>query len=254
MKILVVNAGNTRTSVAIVADEKVKRIKFLQTSDTRYNDCSRIINEVAGKTPVDGCALCSVVPQVNRTWIKAMSRTLKILPLQINYKLKLGISLSHYKQPETLGADRIANSAGASAKYGAPVIVADFGTAMTIDIVSSERNYMGGVIAPGPALMTEYLADMTALLPHMRFTGTYPSIGRTTKEAIMLGAGVGYRGMVKELLNHFLAMDYFRNAKICITGGYAKVILKQLKNFDLIYDPYLTHYGIAVIWRLNNSL
>lgn len=253
MRILVINTGNTRTSVTIVADDRVEKVKFLPTSQTIHANCKHIIKQVVDKINIDGSALCSVVPKVNDIWIKIIRDTLKIIPLQINYKLKLNISLTRYKQPERLGADRIANVSGATAKYGTPVIVADFGTALTLDVVSAKKEYIGGIIAPGPALITEYLADRTALLPRIKFTGNYTYIGRNTKEAMILGARVGYRGMVRELLNYLLGLEHLNGPILCATGGYGKVISKELKDFNLIYDPFITQYGIALIWRLNNT-
>lgn len=253
MRILVINTGNTRTSVTVVADDRIEKVKFLQTTQTTYTNCKHIIKQVVGKMSVDGSALCSVVPKVNDIWIDVINDTLKIIPLQISHKLKLGISLARYKQPESLGADRIANANGATAKYGTPVIVADFGTALTLDVVSAKKEYIGGIIAPGPALMTEYLADRTALLPRIKFTRNYFSIGHNTKEAMMLGARIGYRGMVKELFNYLLNLKHLNDATLCATGGYGKVISKELEDLNLIYDPFLTQYGITLIWRLNKQ-
>ena len=105
-----------------------------------------------------------------------------------------------YPSPRQIGADRLANAAGAVAYYGYPCIVVDFGTAVTFDVIGPERTYLGGAIAPGLASMGDYLARNTALLPAIEPHEPKHAIGTSTVEAMHSGAVYGYRGMVKEIL------------------------------------------------------
>jgi type III pantothenate kinase len=157
-----------------------------------------------------------------------------------------------YPQPETIGADRLADTAAAWDLYGSAVIVADFGTALTFDVVTGDGRYVGGVIAPGLPLMTDYLAERTALLPAIGLDGRFKNIGRSTSEAMRIGVVVGYRGMVREILNHVKSGLKERKVRFCATGGYAGLALKGLDTpVDIV--PDLTLNGLVLLRELNRS-
>ena len=178
--------------------------------------------------------------------------------MRVNHKLDLGFKID-CPQPATIGADRLANAAAAVEKYGAPVIIADFGTALTFDIVSAAGAYIGGIIAPGPMLFAEYLAEKTALLPQlslpavrkaMRTQGKHPVIGKNTNQEILIGLRLGYPGLVKEIVLRLKQENVLKNARICATGGYAEMILAE-SGLEIRIDPLLTLRGISRIYRLN---
>ncbi len=167
----------------------------------------------------------------------------------MRHDLTLNIGID-YPRPETIGPDRIANACGAVAQYGAPVIVADFGTALTFDIVSASRAYIGGVIAPGLRLMADYFAEKTALLPHIDIRGRVGRIGRSTTGAMRIGARVGYRGMVREIVEHLREDEREADAVLCATGGHAEWVLKDVE-MPCRIDQNLTLVGLRVIWEMN---
>jgi type III pantothenate kinase len=151
-----------------------------------------------------------------------------------------------YPKPETIGADRLADAAGAVSRYGAPVLVMDFGTALTAAVVTKDRVWRGGVIAPGFPLMRDYLFERTAKLPRMRIgSGKAPRIGRSTEEAMRFGALVGYRGMVREIVSE-LRRNFKCDFKLVATGGFAKWVLKDL-DLPFVIDPTLTLYGAGLV-------
>jgi len=154
-----------------------------------------------------------------------------------------------YPKPKTIGADRLANAAGGVVKYGAPLIVADFGTALTFDIVTRDRCYIGGVIAPGLPLMTDYLHERTALLPHVAPGGVCPKIGRSTRGAIQIGAQIGYRGMVREIVG-YLSQTLGDGVTLIGTGGFARWVLGGI-NMPFVIDPNLTLFGFGTIFERN---
>src|SRR5206468_11238115 len=121
----------------------------------------------------------------------------------------LGVGID-YPNPKTIGADRLANAAAVAALYGCPAIVVDFGTAVTFDIVSARRNYVGGVIAPGLESMTNFLYQRTALLPKLSLKEPRSTVGRSTIEAMRSGAVFGYRGLVREILTRIRAERFSR--------------------------------------------
>jgi len=163
--------------------------------------------------------------------------------------LNLGVGID-YPKPKTIGADRLANAACAAALFGAPVIVVDFGTAVSFDIISRRKDYVGGVIAPGLEAMTDYLHRRTALLPKIILLEPPTAIGKSTREAMLAGAVHGYRGLVRQILAEIKAELKERRVRIVATGGYAELIAAGLPEISKVH-PNLTLEGLRIIATLN---
>src|SRR5712691_3128750 len=130
-----------------------------------------------------------------------------------------------YARREGIGADRLSNAEAVKGLYGFPAIVVDFGTALTFDIVSDRRTYVGGVIAPGLEAMTNFLYQRTSLLPKISWKEPRHAVGKSTIEAMLSRAVFGFRGLVKEILARIKAEQFPRKkAYIVATGGYARLI------------------------------
>lgn len=189
----------------------------------------------------------SVVPKKNRVIATASRKTRKVW-LKPGAKIGVGID---YPDSKTIGADRLANAAAVAALYGCPAIVVDFGTAVTFDIVSDDRNYIGGVIAPGLEAMTNFLYQRTALLPKLSLKEPRRAIGRSTIEAMRSGAVFGYRGLVREIIAQIKAERFPRKkVHVVATGGYAELIAARLNEIDLVH-PNLTLEGLRIVANLN---
>jgi type III pantothenate kinase len=190
----------------------------------------------------------SVVPAKNSAISEAAKKRAKVLWL--NWKLNLGIRID-YPKPESIGADRLANAAAVAELYGCPAVVVDFGTAVTFDIVSEHRAYVGGVIAPGLESMTNFLYQRTALLPRLSLKEPRRAVGKSTIEAMLTGAVFGYRGLVREILARIKA-EQFPRKKICVvaTGGYASLIAGGLPEIGVV-RPHLTLEGLRIVADLN---
>ena len=192
--------------------------------------------------------VCSVVPKKNRI-VKSAAGKRKVL--WVDPRLKLGVGID-YPNSKTIGADRLANAAAVAALYGCPAIVVDFGTAVTFDIVSEHRKYIGGVIAPGLEAMTNFLYQRTALLPKLSLKEPRRAVGRSTIDAMMSGAVFGYRGLVREIIARIKAEQFARRrVKIVATGGYARLIAAQLPEIQAIH-PHLTLEGLRIVANLNS--
>jgi len=170
-------------------------------------------------------------------------------PLLVHHRLRLGVGVD-YPKPSTIGADRLANACAACDLFGSPVIVADFGTAVTFDVIARGGTYVGGVIAPGLSMMTDYLAEKTALLPRVKLRGRCPGVGRSTAGAMRIGARVGYRGMVVEIVKHVKEAMGETDVALCATGGFARWAL-QGSDMPFHFRPDLTLYGLGRIYELN---
>jgi len=169
--------------------------------------------------------------------------------LRVGPDLNLGVGIE-YPRPQSIGADRLANAASAVAACGAPVIVVDFGTAVTFDIISRHARYVGGVIAPGLEVMTDYLYQRTALLPKIDLLEPVRAIGKSTRAAMLAGAVYGYRGLVKQILVEIKSEMGPPAARVIATGGYAKLIAAKLPEIEKVH-PNLTLEGLRIIGTLN---
>jgi type III pantothenate kinase len=189
----------------------------------------------------------SVVPEKNPAILKA-ARKVQVLWLDSTLKLGMGID---YPKPNSIGADRLANAVAVTELYGFPAIVVDFGTAVTFDIISSRRKYIGGVIAPGLEAITNFLYQRTALLPKISLKEPRCAIGKSTIEAMLSGAVIGYRGLVREILARIRAEQFSRKKLYVVaTGGYARLIAGQLPEIGAI-RPHLTLEGLRIVANLN---
>ena len=244
MKLLAVDVGNTSTAVGLWSDGRVGRVKHC---DGGFAEASAAATALLARRP-DAVAYCSVVPREDRKW-RSLAKKCGVELRQVSCKCfdhgAAGMEID-YPKPETIGADRLADAAGAVARYGAPVMVMDFGTALTAAVVTRDRVWRGGVIAPGFPLMRDYLFERTASLPRMKLGGgRAPRIGRSTEEAMRFGALVGYRGMVREIASE-LRRNFQEDFKLVATGGFARWVLADL-DLPFTVDPTLTLYGVGLI-------
>lgn len=246
----VIDIGNTSTHVGLARGRRIIRQARMATREGREERKIReLLRRLAAGSRVEDAVLCSVVPGLNPLWEQVVGRLCGRAPLVVGHKIRLNFKVD-YPQPETIGADRLADAAAAWARYEGAAIVADFGTALTFDVITGDGRYVGGVIAPGLPLMTDYLAERTALLPQIGLGGKFGNIGRSTKEAMQIGARIGYRGMVREILDHLRAGMKERKVRFCATGGYAGLALKGLgEAVDIL--PDLTLDGLVLLREWN---
>ena len=244
MKFIVVDVGNTSTAVGLWSDGRVTRVVHI---DGDWRAAFPVI-EALRQAKVDGLAYLSVVPRADRGWRTFAKRQglafHQVTSADFRFGGDLGITLD-YPKPETIGADRLADAVAATDRYGAPVLVCDFGTAFTAAVVTADHVWRGGVIAPGFPLMRDYLFERTAKLPRMALGGKCPKIGRSTEEAMRFGALVGYRGMVREIVTE-LERNFKASFRLVATGGFARWVLKE-SGMDFTIDPTLTLHGAGLI-------
>lgn len=238
VRCLVIDIGNTSTALAAA-----RGLKLSSVQRTPSDAPALSLRDVP-----DRAVIASVKPGVNRRWERFLIQQGVSKILWVSHAVNLGIPVS-YPKPETIGADRLANACEAAAVYGSPVIVCDFGTALTFDIVKKRTGYAGGIICPGLPLMFDYLAEKTALLPHIKPMKTTNVIGTSTEEAMRIGAHLGYLGMVKEILSQ-LKKELGRSTRVCATGGFARWVF-QGWDAPVPVDSQLTLKGLARIALLN---
>lgn len=236
---LLIDISNTFTKVAL---SSIKRLKTIRRIATARLTTGRL-RAVIANWPFAYAVIASVVPSRN----PAVASALSVPILWVNPEANLGISID-YPNPGHIGADRLANAVACVSLYRIPAIVVDFGTAVTFDVLSTAGSYVGGVIAPGLAVFSEYLYQRTALLPRVRLREPRSVLGKSSEEAIRSGAVIGYRGLIREILSqihHELFSDR-STPSVIATGGDAKLIGNRLPFFDTI-NPKLTLEGLRLI-------
>lgn len=250
MRLLCVDVGNTSTALGLYEDGAVSRVTHVPGGILADPEaCAGHMRRIASDY-VEGVSIASVVPRANARWRRLTRETLGCAPRFVGHESPLGFALD-YPHPERIGADRLADAAGGLARYGAPLIVVDFGTALNFEVLDARPAYVGGVITPGLPLMTRYLHEKTALLPEVSLGGETPAIGKSTEEAIALGARVGYRGIVRELVGH-LRRPFGEGVRVVATGGYAGWVLDGA-GLDYVIDQTLTLFGLGRIFENGGS-
>ncbi len=243
MVCVTVDVGNTSTSIGRWENGNVVDVTAVK-GGIRMREAAMASLRKAFRGERIPAIAASVVPDADELWREAVREVSGEDPVFLTYKTPMPLGIK-YPNPEQIGADRLADAAGALSRYGGPVVVADFGTALTFDIVDAGGNYTGGVIAPGLPLMTEYLHERTAKLPLVELGGALPAWGDSTEHAMLLGAQIGYRGIVREIAG-FIGMRTGAGTRYCATGGYASWALSG-SGMDFTIDPDLTLYGLGVV-------
>ena len=239
---LLIDNSNSFTKFALSSRDRLGPVRRLRTAEIDAEALRRTIRGWRFGRVV----LCSVVPEKGAF----IREGLEASPIHIvSHRSRLGVGID-YPKPRSIGADRLANAAAAAAFHGAPCVVVDFGTAVTFDILSAGKKYVGGVIAPGLEAMTDYLHQRTALLPKISLLEPPGPIGKSTKHAMLAGAIYGYRGLVREILAEIRTALGVRKLKAVATGGYAELIAAGVKEITGVHEN-LTLEGLRLIGCLN---
>lgn len=253
--ILLVSVGNTHTRLAACNAGRLKPALVLRTTGLTRRAFDSALRVMSGSMGFSDMAIASVVPAVTRLAVQSGRVATGCEPLVVSHKLQLGFGFD-YPKPAGIGPDRLADVAAAVRLHGAPVLVLDCGTATVLNVVTAQRMFAGGAIMPGLALFNEYLHDRTALLPQVRQSGPVPAIGRSTAQALRLGAAVGYSGMIAGVLRHVRSSLQIEQAPICLTGGNAKaaVVDGALADWNVIQCPDLTLRGVGDVYQMNRGI
>ncbi len=245
--IILFDIGNTNTHVGLAGSQRVARQTNIPTPEWTRGTAAARLKKFVGALKIDGAVLCSVVPRATPLVRQTVRLLWKRETLELSAKNLRGVGID-YPKPASIGADRLANAIAAKARFGAPVVVVDFGTAVTFDVVNAAGNYAGGIIAPGLAAMTDYLHEKTALLPRIKIVEPKNVVGRSTEEAMLIGAVHGYRGLVRELISELKQELRVKQLPVLATGGYAKLIAAKMPEISAV-EPDLTLEGLRLTWQ-----
>ena len=248
--ILLFDIGNTHTHLGLANERRVCRHADIPTAAWFDGTAAALVRRVVGADRPEGAALCSVVPRATLRVCRAVKDLWRLPCFRLTARTVQGVGID-YPHPETIGPDRLANAVAARHRFGAPAVVVDFGTAVTFDVVDRSGNYVGGIIAPGLAAMTDYLHEKTALLPRIQIREIKSAIGRSTEQAMLAGAVHGYRGLIRGLVMEVKRELKTRRLPVIATGGYGALIAAKLPEITAV-DPLLTLEGLRLVWRLQH--
>ena len=249
--ILLFDIGNTHTHLGLAGHKRVVKQINIPTAQWFTGGAKKLVLKFVGHAVLEGAVLCSVVPRATPLVCAMVRRRRHLDCLELTPKTLRGVGID-YPRPKTIGPDRLANAVAVARHYGAPAVVVDFGTAVTFDVVDRAGNYVGGIIAPGLAAMTEYLHEKTALLPRIKIRAEKAVIGKNTAQAMLIGAVHGYRGLIRGLIAELKKHLRAQRLPVVATGGYARLIAAEMPEITAI-EPLLTLEGLRLVWELNKQ-
>ncbi len=252
--LLACDIGNTNIVIGVWKDQNlVARFRVHTrvdaTSDEYIATISNLLSAI--QLPLekfDGCVLSSVVPPLTSELVSALKKISQVDVFVISPGIKTGLNIL-YDDPREVGADRIVNSVAAISIEKPPLIVVDFGTATTFDLITPPANYVGGAIAPGLFISMEALINRTAKLPKVEMFIPASAIGDNTEDAIRSGVILGHSVMADGIIER---IEKERNiqTRVIATGGFAELIKSTSKRIDRV-EPNLTLLGLKILWEKN---
>lgn len=251
------DVGNTNIKYAVFDGDELKlsfrvATEHKKTSDEYGGQLITILgNNGIGAADIVGGIISSVVPQLDYT-LERMCRTyLKINPLMLAPGLKTGLNL-RVDNAKEVGADRVVNNVSAVRKYGAPLIIIDFGTATTFNVIDKRGEFIGGVIAPGIKGSLDSLVNGTAKLPRVEIERPASVIGKNTVTNMQSGIVFGFSGLVEYIVKKIKREMKCEEVKTVATGGFSEVIAKEISCIDYV-DKLLTLEGLKYLYDLNST-
>lgn len=240
--LLAIDVGNTNINLGIFKAGSLLKRYIIPTNSRDYGPYLR---KIYATNKIKDAVICSVVSEATDRFSKSILRLGSKRPYIIGKDLKVAIK-NLYKNKKQLGMDRLVNAYAAVRFYGAPLIIVDFGTAITFDVVSKKKEYLGGMILPGLGISLEALWQKTALLPRVKLGKPKDFIGKDTKTGILSGLLYGF-GSLTDDLSERIKKVIGRSAKVIITGGNTDLIKGFCRGIDAV-NKDLTLKGINLIY------
>lgn len=254
--ILTVDVGNTNIVMGVFEGDKLLVDWRISTQHHRTADeYGMLLNDLFSHAHIDlhridGTIISSVVPSAVLPLEKMTHKYLHLKPLIIGPGIRTGMNI-HYDNPREVGADRIVNGVAAYEIYGGPLIVVDFGTATTFDVISAKGDYMGGIIAPGIGIATEALFQRAAKLPRVEMIKPRQVIGKNTISSMQSGIFYGFVGQVDGIINR-IKQEVGQEILVVATGGLAELIYGESQQIEKI-NLLLTLEGLRIIYERNRE-
>lgn len=253
--LLVMDVGNTNITLGVFDGEELKATFRMTTKIPRTSDEYGITirdmlvhdqNQIHVKD-IQAVIISSVVPNVMHSLTSAVIKYFQITPLIVAPGIKTGIRIAT-ENPRQIGADRIVDAVGGYTLYGGPIIVIDYGTATTYDLVDGKGAFVAGVIVPGIRTSAQTLWEEAAKLPEIEIRKPESILAQETISSMQAGLVYGQIGQTEYIVSHIKEESGYDNIKVVATGGLGKIIASETKAID-IYDPNLTLHGMRLIFE-----
>ncbi|MEN8041592.1 MAG: type III pantothenate kinase [Actinomycetota bacterium] len=254
--LLTVDVGNTQIALGMFDhDELVGHWRLSTNPEATFDEARWQLVGILGsdgftQSDIRGVAISSVVPAMTAALRKVAPHLTSGRIVVVEPGVKTGMSIE-IDNPREVGADRIVNALAGRERYGAPVVVIDFGTSTNFDVVGPGGAYVGGAIAPGLEISTDALISGTAALRKVEFSPPRSVIGRGTVEAIQSGGLYGHAGLVDGIVER-IAAEFDEPVTRVATGGLASTIVPHCSSVDTV-DAYLTLEGLRIIFDRNQD-
>jgi type III pantothenate kinase len=244
-KRILIDIGNTNTSMAITENREILKRYFIRTSKSEVDP--EALKRLFGKwlNEVSEIVIVQVVPKFLKIFLKSLNEAARGIPIMIIGKdIKVPMNIK-YKDPGEVGQDRLVTSYGGLKIYGSPLIMIDFGTAVTFDCVGDDGSYEGGLIFPGLRLALEALSSKAALLPKIELKASSGIIARDTENSINSGVLYGFAGACEGIVGK-LKSECKSEPKVIATGGDASLVARYTDVIDKVHEGIIFD-GLALL-------
>ena len=254
--ILALDVGNTNITCGVFDQDELRASFRITTKMPRTSDeygmmlCNLIEKNELALSDIKDAIICSVVPNVMHSLQGGLIKYLHITPLVVEAGIKTGIRIVT-PNPQQIGADRIVDAVAAYEIYGGPVLVLDYGTATTYDLVDATGAFLGGITAPGIRISAKALWQDAAKLPEIEIKKPENILGKDTITSMQSGLVYGQIGQTEYIIRKVKEEMGLSNLKVVATGGLGRIIANETDAID-VYDPNLTLKGINLVYKKQN--
>lgn len=253
--LLVIDVGNTNITFGVYKkEEMIATFRIMSKSPRTSDEFGMTITELISKqgvdiNDIDGVIVASVVPNVMHSLLNSIEKYFHLKPLVVGPGVKTGIKINT-PNPKEIGPDRIVDAVAAYEKYGGPVMVIDFGTATTYDLVDGDGSFSVGITAPGIRISAKALWEDTAKLPEIEIVMPKSILANETIWSMQAGLMYGQIGQTEYIIDQVKKETGYSELKVVATGGLGRLISGETSKIE-VYDPELTLEGLRIIYDKN---
>jgi type III pantothenate kinase len=251
--LLVIDVGNTNITLGIFKEDELLANFRMTTKTPRTSDeygitiCNILSNRKVDTADIEAVIIASVVPGIMHSLKNSIIKYLNLIPIEVGAGTKTGIKMVT-ANPKEIGADRVVDAVAAYDIYGGPLIVIDFGTATTYDLISGDGSFLAGVTSPGIRISADALWNETAKLPEIEIKKPSSILAKDTITSMQAGLVYGYIGQTEYIVKKIIEESGIPGMKVIATGGLGKIIAESTDVIQ-IYDPTLTLKGLRIIYN-----
>ncbi len=251
--LFVIDVGNTNITLGIFKEDELIANFRMTTKTPRTSDeygitiCNILSNRKVDTADIEAVIIASVVPGIMHSLKNSIIKYLNLMPIEVGAGTKTGIKMVT-ANPKEIGADRVVDAVAAYDIYGGPLIVIDFGTATTYDLISGDGSFLAGVTSPGIRISADALWNETAKLPEIEIKKPSSILAKDTISSMQAGLVYGYIGQTEYIVKKIIEESGIPGMKVIATGGLGKIIAESTDVIQ-IYDPTLTLKGLRIIYN-----